>query len=157
MTRDTRRTRVDVSTIQGRIRRVTLNTPGQVECVDIPIGFVVFDSTDPDDTTDSLYKGVRIQALNNRRIVVFGQNEEVASNDGYVALPIIPRPAGSSHEHIGTSVHGDAGTALEAKDSAILVVGTENDTQIIVEPPPLLQLPAGVMHAFGRSFPTLPV
>ena len=152
MTRDTRMTRVDVSSIRGRIQRVNLNSAGQVECVNIPIRFVVFDSTE-ESAEDSLFKGIHIRALNNRRIAVFGQNEEVASNDGYVALPIISRPAGSSYEYIGASVHRDAGTAGEAKDSVILIIGTENDTQIIVEP--ASQLTAGISHSLapnGRFF-----
>ena len=152
MTRDTRRTHVDVSSIRGRIQRINLNSVGQVECVNIPIGFVVFDSTE-ESTEDSLFKGIHIQALLGRRIAVFGQNEEVASNDGYVALPIISRPAGSSYEYIGASVHGDVGSAGEAKDSVVLIVGTENDTEIIVEPAP--QLTAGIPHSLasnGRFF-----
>ena len=152
MTRDTRMTRVDVSSIRGRIRRVNLNSAGQVECVNLPIGFVVFDSTE-ESAEDSLFKGIHIRALNNRRIAVFGQNEEVASNDGYVALPIISRPAGSSYEYIAASVHGDAGSAGQAKDSVILIIGTENDTQIIVEP--ASQLTAGISHSLapnGRFF-----
>ena len=124
MTRDTRMTRVDVNSIQGRIQRVTLNSERKVVCVNIPIGFVVFDSTE-ESTEDSLFKGIHIRALNNRRIAVFGQNEEVASNDAYLALPIISRPAGSSYEYIAASVHGDKGTASVAKDSVILIVGTE--------------------------------
>ena len=160
MTRDTRMTRVDVNSIQGRIQRVTLNSERKVVCVNIPIGFVVFDSTE-ESTEDSLFKGIHIQALNNRRIAVFGQNEEVASNDAYLALPIISRPAGSSYEYIAASVHGDKGTASVAKDSVILIVGTENDTKIIVEPPPTSQLPSGILHPFapvgGRFFPTFTV
>ena len=152
MTRDTRMTRVDVSSIRGRIQRITLDTPGEVECVNIPIGFVVFDSTE-ESAEDSLFKGIHIRALQGRRIAVFGQNEEVASNDGYVALPIISRPTGSSYEYIAASVHGDAGSAGEAKDSVVLIVGIENNTQIIVEPP--AQLAAGIPHALapgGRFF-----
>ena len=152
MTRDTRRVRVDVSSIRGRIQRVNLNSAGQVECVNIPIGFIVFDSTE-ESAEDSLFKGIYIRALQGRRIAVFGQNEEVASNDGYVALPIISRPTGSSYEYIAASVHGDAGSAGEAKDSVVLIVGIENNTQIIVEPP--AQLAAGIPHALapgGRFF-----
>ena len=151
MTRDTRITHVHVSSIQGMIQIITLDTPGEVECVNIPIGFVVFDSTE-ESTEDSLFKGIHIRALQGRRIAVFGQNEEVASNDGYVALPIISRPTGSSYEYIAASVYGDAGTAGQAKDSVILIVGTEDDTEIIVEPPP--QLVAGIEHALapGRRF-----
>ena len=120
-----------VSTIFGLITSDVVR-PGEITYVNISIGFVVFDSTT--DVMDSLYKGICIKAEDNRRIVVFGQNEEVASNDAYLALPIIPRPAGSSYEYIAASVLGDTGTAQQAKDSVILVIGTENDTEIIVEP-----------------------
>ena len=111
----------------------------------------MFDSTT--DTMDSLYKRIHIKAEGNRGIVVFGQNEEVASNDAYLALPIISRPAGSSYEYIAASVFGDQGQVSQAKDSVVLIIGTENDTQIIVEPP--AQLAAGIEHAFapnGRFF-----
>ena len=52
---------------------------------------------------------------------------------------------GQQDHHMSILEHqyyGDAGTAGEAKDSVILIVGTENDTQIIVEPPPLSQVPS---------------
>ena len=139
-----------VSTIFGLIAS-DVARPGEITYVNIPIGFVVFDSTT--NVMDSLYKGIHVKAEANRRIIVFGQNEEVASNDAYLALPIISRPAGSSYEYIAASVHGDQGQVQEAKDSVVLIIGTENDTQIIVEPAP--QLTAGIPHALapnGRFF-----
>ena len=141
-----------VSTIFGLLAS-NITRPGEITYINIPIGFVVFDSSDPQDTADSLYKGIHIKAEDNRRIVVFGQNEEVASNDAYLALPIISRPAGSSYEYIAASVFGDQGQVQEAKDSVVLIIGTENDTRIIVEPAP--QLAAGIPHALapgGRFF-----
>ena len=149
-----------VSTIFGQLAS-DVARPGEITYINIPIGFVVFDSTDEDDTTDSLYKGIHIKVEGNRRIVVFGQNEEVASNDAYLALPIISRPAGSSYEYIAASVFGDQGNVQEAKDSVALIIGTENDTQIIVEPPPLSQVPAGIINSLapfhGRFFPAFTV
>ena len=149
-----------VSTVSGQLAS-NVARPGEITYVNIPIEFVVFDSSNPQDTADSLYKGIYIKAEDNRRIVVFGQNEEVATNDAYLALPIISRPAGSSYEYIAASIFGDAGSASEAKDSVVLIIGTENDTQIIVEPPPLSQLPTGILHPFasvaGRFFPTFTV
>ena len=139
-----------VSIISGLIAS-DIARPGEITYVNIPIGFVVFDSTT--NVMDSLYKGIHIKAEGNRRIVVFGQNEEAASNDAYLALPIISRPAGSSYEYIAASVYGDQGNVQEAKDSVVLIVGTENDTQIIVEPAP--QLTVGIVHALapgGRFF-----
>ena len=144
-----------VSTIFGLVTSNVARS-GEITYVNIPIGFVVFDSTT--DVMDSRFKGIRIKAEDNRRIVVFGQNEEVASNDAYLALPVISRPAGSLYEYIAASVRGDSGTAQQAKDSVILVIGTENDTQIIVEPPPTVP----IMHPFatatgGNFIPGTPV
>ena len=135
-----------VSTIFGQLASNAAR-PGEITYVNISIEFVVFDSSNPQDTADSLYKGIHIKAEGNRRIVVFGQDEEVASNDAYLALPIISRPAGSSYEYIAASVFGDQGQLQEAKGSVVLIVGTENDTQIIVEPAP--QLRAGIVHALA--------
>ena len=147
-----------VSTIFGQLAS-DVARPGEITYVNIPIGFVVFDSSNPQDTTDSLYKGIHIKAEGKRRIVVFGQNEEVASNDAYLALPVISRPAGSTYEYIAASVYGDQGNIQEAKDSVALIIGTENDTQIIVEPAP--QLTVGILHSLapfaGRFFPIFSV
>ena len=140
LTRESGQTYVDISTTQGRIRTVIVRV-GDVVCVDIPTG-LVFNSTEA-SMTDPHFKGIHIQARNNRRIIVFGKNEEVTSNDGFVALPIIPRPAGSSYEFIAASVQGDTGTAQQANDSVVLIVGTENNTQIILEPSVVIN------HAFA--------
>ena len=142
-----------VSTIFGRITSDVARS-GEITYVNIPIGFVVFDSTT--DMMDSRFKGIHIKAEDNRRIVVFGQNEEVASNDAYLALPIISRPAGSSYEYIAASVHGDSGTAQQAKDSVVLIVGTENDTEIIVEPSVVISHPFASQTG-GNFIPGTPV
>ena len=107
--------------------------PGQVTYIHIPLEFVVFNSSE-DSMLDSQFKGIQIKAEGNRKIVVFGQHEEIASNDAYLALPIILLPAGRSYEYIAASVFGDAGTAQQAKDSVALIIGTENYTEIILEP-----------------------
>ena len=60
-----------------------------------------------------------------------------------MTLPIISRPAGSSYEYIATSVNGDTGTAQQANDSVVLIVGTEDNTQIILEPSVVIN------HAFA--------
>ena len=143
-----------VSTIFGLVTSDVARS-GEITYVNIPIGFVVFDSTT--DVMDSLYKGIHIKAEDNRRIVVFGQNEEVASSDAYLALPLISRPAGSSYEYIAASVRGDAGTAQQAKDSVILVIGTENDTQIIVEPSVLISHPFASPLTGNNFIPGTPV
>ena len=143
-----------VSTIFGLITS-DVARPEEITYVNIPIGFVVFDSTT--DVMDSLYKGIHIKAEDNRRIVVFGQNEEVASNDAYLALPIISRPAGSSYEYIAASIYGDTGSAQQAKDSVILVIGTENDTEIIVEPSVVISHPFASLLTGNNFIPGLPV
>ena len=126
-TRENRRFRIEVSSIHGRISRPYVN-PGQITFVNIPLAFVVFDSSE-DSMEDSQFKGIRIAAPGNRKIVVFGQHEEVASNDAYLALPIISRPAGASYEYIVASMQGDSGTNAQAKDSVALIIGTENQSR----------------------------
>ena len=141
-----------VSSFFGRLAS-GVATPGVVTYVNIPIGFVVFDST-VDSATDSRFKGIRIKAQGDRRIVVFGHNEELASNDAFLALPIISRPAGSSYEYIAASILGDPGTTAQDKDSVALIVGTENDTEIIIEPS------ITIFHALapvGRFIPNIPI
>ena len=105
---------------------------GEITYIDIPIGFVVSDSS---LGTDLQFKGIRIKAENDRRIAVFGHHEEQASNDAYLGLPVVSLPAGRSYEYIAVSIQGDEGTAVQAKDSVALIIGTENDTEIIVELP----------------------
>ena len=81
------------------------------------------------------FKGIRIKAQSDRRIAVFGQNEEQASNDAYLGLPVVSLPAGRSYEYIAASIRGDEGTVQQAKDSVALIIGTEDETEIIVEIP----------------------
>ena len=154
-TRDTRRVRVDVSESRGRIRRVFVND-GEVTCVDIPLGFIVFDSSEDTDE-DTRFKGIRVKAQGNRRIVMFGQHEEVASNDAYLALPVIPRPVGTSYEFIAASILGDSGTVDQAKDSVALIIGTENDTEIILEPSTIITHPFAPAVTNNQFIPGAPV
>ena len=154
-TREDRRVRVEVFTAEGRTNRVFAN-PGEITYVNIPIGFVVFDSSENSDS-DSQLKGIRIKAQGNRKIVVFGQNEEVASNDAYLALPIISRPAGSSYEYIAASILGDPGTAAQDKDSVALIIGTEDDTEIILEPSVIISHPFAPTQTGGRFIAGAPV
>ena len=129
----------NVSTFHGLLES-NVTYPGRITYIHIPLEFIVFDSTE-DTMTDSRFKGICIKAQDNRRIVVFGQNEQVASNDAYLALPIILLPAGTPYEYIAVSVRGDSGTAQQAKDSVALIIGTENDTWLIVEPSVVIQHP----------------
>ena len=130
--------------------------PGQVTYIHIPLEFVVFDSSE-DNMLDTRFKGIRIKAEENRKIVVFGQHEERASNDAYLALPIILLPAGRSYEYIAASIFGDAGTNSQAKDSVALIIGTENYTEIILEPSVLIRHPFAPSETGGQFIPWVPV
>ena len=145
----------EVSTIFGALAS-GIATHGEVTYIDIPIGLVVFDSS---LNNDLQFKGIRIKAENDRRIAVFGHHEELASNDGYLALPIISLPAGRSYEYIAASILGDLGTLHQAKDSVVLIIGTENDTEIIIEIPltnPVL-ITYNAEPVFRQFFPGSPV
>ena len=131
-------------------------TPGEITYVDIPLGFVVFDSTE-DSETDTRFKGIRIKAEDDKRIVVFGQHEEVASNDAYLALPVISLPMGRSYEYIAASILGDSGTAQQAKDSVALIIGIEDDTEIILEPSVVIRHPFAPAATGGLFIPNTPV
>ena len=155
-TRDTRRVRVSIFSIKGRIATLFV-IAGEVKYFSIPIEFVVFDSTE-DSLTDSRFKGIRIKAQGKRRIILFGQHEEVGSNDAYLALPVISRSAGSSYEYIVSSVFGYSGKlkAQKAKDSVTLIIGTENDTEIILEPSVIISHPFATLSD-GKFVPEAPV
>ena len=146
---------VEVFTIAGLLAS-DVATPGQITYIKIPLEFVVFNSTE-DNTEDSQFKGIRIKAQDNRKIVVFGQNEEVSSNDAYLALPVISLPAGKSYEYIVASIWGDLGTAAQAKDSVALIVGTKNDTEIILEPSVVISHPYASAQTKGYFVPEMPV
>ena len=119
-TRDNRGVRVNIFSTKGKIGTVSV-IPGEVTYFSIPIEFVVSDSTE-DSTIDSRFKGIRIKTQGKRKIVVFGQHEEVGSNDAYLALPVIQRPSGSSYEYIVASILGYSGSAHLAKDSVALII-----------------------------------
>ena len=142
-----------VSTINGtvftgfaRLHKITY--------VRIPLEIIVSDSTQPN--TAEWYKGIHIKTMNGKRIVVFGQNEQVASNDAYLALPVVTLPGGRSHEYIVASVYGESGTALQARDSVALVVGTENDTEIIIKPSVVISNALASAETGYRFVPGLP-
>ena len=137
-TRDTRGVLVSIFNISGRIATVFV-TPGEVTRFSIPIKFVTADSV-----TYPKFKGIHIKAQGRRRIVLFGQHEEVGSNDAYLALPVISRSEGSSYEYIVSSVFGYSGNVQQAKDSVALIIGTEDDTKIILEPSTV------ILHPFAK-------
>jgi len=130
-TKENKKIRFTVSTINGIIFKGSVR-PKQITYVKIPLEMIVYDSTQSNST--EWFKGIYIKAKNGRKIVVFGQNEEIGSNDAYLALPVITLPGGRSYEYIVASVHGDYGTATQTKDSVALIIGTENDTGLIIKP-----------------------
>ena len=149
-TRDIRGVSVSIFSIKGRIATVSV-TPGNVTHFNVPVEFVVFDSNEK-NVTDSQFKGIRIKAQGKRRIILFGQHEEAESNDAYLGLPVISRPPGSSYEYIVSSVFGYSGSARQAKHSVALIVGTENDTEIILEPSVVINHPFAILSG-GRFGP----
>ena len=130
-TKENTRVKFTVSTINGTVF-TGFARPHKITYVKMPLEIIVSDSTQPN--TAERFKGIYIKTKNDKKIVVFGHHEEVASNDAYLALPVVTLPGERSHEYIVASVHGDSGTAQEAKDSVALIVGTENDTEIIIKP-----------------------
>ena len=144
----------EVLTIAGLLASNS-TAPGQVTYIHIPLEFVVFNSTE-DNIFDSRFKGIRIKAEGNRKIVVFGQHEEDASNDAYLALPIISLPAGRSYEYIAASIFGDSGTVPQAKDSVALIIGTKNYTEILLEPSVIIRHPFAPAGTGGQFIPGVP-
>ena len=133
---------------QGRARR------NQATRVPLFLEAIVFE-TDPDDPAER-FKGIRIKAEDNRKIVVYAQHEELASNDGYLALPIITvLPEGRRHEYLVVSVSGAEVTS--ESDSVALIIGTENDTDVTVIPPSTIptgiSYPRAPLNAFFSGLP----
>ena len=85
-----------VSTINGTVF-TGFAWPQEITYVRMPLGIIVSDSTQPN--TAERYKGIHIKTKDGKKIVVFGQNEQVASNDAYLALPVVTLPGGRSHEY----------------------------------------------------------
>ena len=118
----------NVTTIAGLLFSGLANR-GQITYVSTVLGLIMFESTS--NNTFEQFKGIHIKGEDNRKIVVYGQNEELASNDAFLALPVITLPEGRRHEYIVASVHGKADSLI---DSVALIVGTENDTNVTVIP-----------------------
>ena len=142
----------NVTTIAGLLFS-GVATRGQTTFVNTTLGLIVFE-TDPEDPAER-FKGICIQAEGNRTVVVFGQHEELASNDAYQALPVFEMPLGRPYEYIVASILGAEVT--EESDSVALIVGTEDDTDVTVIPP--ASLPTGIPYPqapLGAFFPVLP-
>ena len=112
--------------------------PGEATYIDIPTSLIVFDSTQLNIT--ERFKGIHIKAEGDKRIAVFGQNEQLASNDAFLALPSNPIPRERHHEYILVSIHGDSGATVESKDSVALIIGTQNKTEVTIHPSALIRV-----------------
>ena len=104
-----------------------------VTYITIPLDLVVSESGPL--TNYQRYKQIRIKAEHNRKLTVFGQNEQLASNDAYniIALPVVPLPLVMNLEYVLVSV-GDSGTPAGMKDSVGLIIGTEDNTGLTILP-----------------------
>ena len=105
--------------------------PNAVTYVSIPLNLIVFESA---PIMSERFKGIRVKAEDNRKIIVFGQYEELGSNDAYVALPVVSLPFVKNLEYILVSILGDRGTVAKMKDSVGLVIGTEDNTKLTIVP-----------------------
>ena len=129
----------NVSTVTGLLQK-NVAVPGQITYIHIPIGYIVFNST-----KDPEFKAIHIKAENNRKIVMFGQNEESSSNDAYLALPVT---SSSHYEYIVASVLGNLFNRRRPTYSVALIIGTENDTEVILEPSLIINHPFTVNGSF---------
>ena len=126
----------DIFTIAGLLASNS-TAPRHVTYIPIPLEFVVFNSSE-DSISDSQFKGIQIKAEGNRKIIVFGQHEKGAPSDAYLALPIILVPVGRSYEYIAASLRDIFPRGV---GSLALIIGTEDDTEIILEPSVLIWSP----------------
>ena len=106
--------------------------PNSVTYVSTTLDLIVSESAPV--TISERFKGIRIKAEHNRKIIVFGQNEQLGSNDAYVALPVVPLPLVINLEYFLVSVYGDSGTAARMRDSVGLIIGTEDNTEVTIVP-----------------------
>ena len=147
-TKETTKVKFTVSTINGTIFS-GFARPQQITYVAVSTGMIVSDST-----PSEWFKGIHIKTKKGKKIVVFGQNEEAASNDAYLALPVVTLPGGRSHEYIVASIKGDFGK--QARDSVALIIGTKNDTKIVIKPSVTIPnhfAPAATGHQFVPGSP----
>ena len=79
-------------------------------------------------------KGIRIKAEESKKIVVFGLNEELHSVEGFTAFPCARLPAVTYYEYYAVSVPPTTTVQSTTADSAFLLVGCENNTNITVMP-----------------------
>ena len=72
-----------------------------------------------------------MKADHNRKIMVFGQNEQLGSNDAYLALPVVRLPFVVDLEYVLVSVLGTYRSSVtRRRDSVGLIIETENNTKV---------------------------
>ena len=108
--------------------------PGSYTYVSIPLELIVRESAPA--AMSEKFKGIRIKAEGDKKLIVLGQYEEFLSNDAYLALPVISRPLNKTFKYILVSVRGYNTYDTIDTDSVGLIIGTENDTKVTVIPTP---------------------
>ena len=78
-----------ITTHDGIIHSGTV-CPALVTYISVPLDLIVSESAPM--TISERFKGIRIKAEGDKKIIVFGQYEELGSNDAYVALPVVHLP-----------------------------------------------------------------
>ena len=106
--------------------------PGSYTYVSIPLELIVCESAPA--AISERFKGIRVKAEGDKKIVVLGQYEEFLSNDAYMALPVMSLPLIKTFKYILVSVHGSSKVYAYNTDSVGLIIGTENDTKVTVIP-----------------------
>ena len=105
--------------------------PNSVTYISVPLDLIVSESAPA--TVSERFKGIRIKAEHNRKIIVFGQNEQLGSNDAYVALPVVRLPFVMDLEYFLVSVLGRSFVSRR-RDSVGLILGTADNTKLTIMP-----------------------
>ena len=124
--------------------------PTLVTYISIPLDLIVSESAPM--AISERFKGIRIKAEGDKKIIVFGQYEELGSNDAYVALPVVPLPIVMNLEYILVSVYGDTGTGVTVKDSVGLIIGNEDDTHVTIVPSVTIEHKLAHLGSFSPEF-----
>ena len=124
--------------------------PTLVTYISIPLDLIVSESAPT--AISERFKGIRIKAEGDKKIIVFGQYEELGSNDAYVALPVVPLPIVMDLEYILVSVYGDTGSGVTVKDSVGLIIGNEDDTHVTIVPSVTIEHKLAHLGSFSPEF-----
>lgn len=139
-----------VITIHNKTIYSGMVCPNSVTYINIPLDLIVSESAPV--TISERFKGIRVKAEHNKKIIVFGQHEQLGSNDAYAALPIVSLPFVMNLEYILVSVFGDFGTTFRMKDSVGLIIGTEDNTKVTIVPSVSIQHKLAVFGYFIPGF-----